>query len=185
MASQGPNTGTMVDGGGGDPWTGGSPLTWDEENVDSDPLNATGFGFSIPSTATITSVTGQITRWSDDVNDGTDYSVNLIVGGSAVSPNKASGSYWPTSSGAQSYTWNVPGDISLTPSQVNASDFGLCLVAQAVRQAGNSYISQMELTVNYTPAGGGTPINGLASGANGLSSAQLLANTPLMLLLDL
>lgn len=158
MATYGPNspsatsqTGTGVD------WT------WDGTNnayaADDNPAYAsdtgetktllvTGFGFSIPSGQSIVGVTVEIRRMAPfQENDITDTDVQLVIGGAATGDDKASGSYWPWNSyqyasyGGASDTWG----LSITRSQVNASDFGVSLKATAATDTG--YVDHIRVTV--------------------------------------
>lgn len=106
MASEGPNSpGTLADDSsvGTEEWT-------DESNAAaSDDAYAA------------TALTGTATK---------DNSVRLVVGGSVTGDDKASGSFWPGSDpdsyvsyGSSSDDWSA----SLTPTNVNASDFGVAV----------------------------------------------------------
>jgi hypothetical protein len=109
-----------------------------------------GFGFSIPSTATILGVVVSLTKGSEDTNLNnyiTDYSVKLCVSGtptgiehadtvthwSQVTNQSQIGTNWGTATyGTSTDTWG----LTLTPAQVNASTFGVAIAAQAPGPSG-------------------------------------------------
>ncbi len=113
-------------------------------------LQATDFGFSVPVGATITGVTARVTRRSANDRTGFDVIVKLIKGGSLVGTDNSSPAAWPiTLTGA-----NYGGDLwgtTLTPADVNASDFGVSI------QATNTdtfdpllVVDAIQVRVNYT-----------------------------------
>jgi hypothetical protein len=121
-------------------------------------LKATGFGFSVPSDATIDSITVEIERhaggFPSSIADGT---VSLVVGSSVQGSNQASPVTWPATDLYAQYgpmSWG----LSLTPANVNASNFGVVIAAidtAGVGQcpnAGVAFIDHIWLTVVYTPA---------------------------------
>lgn len=96
-------------------------------------LKATNFGFTIPTGATIDGIVVEIDRKCSD--DSSDYCTDNIVRlqkSSFQGDNKAIGSatHWPTSDayatyGASNDLWG----LSFTPSDINASDFGVGISA--------------------------------------------------------
>lgn len=91
-------------------------------------INVTGFGFSVPSDATITGVTCGIDRSRSGGSTGEIRfnTVQLIVGGARSGTAKSSATNFPTTEayqtfGANNNLWGA----SLTPTNVNASNFGI------------------------------------------------------------
>lgn len=126
-------------------------------------LTATNFGFSVPAGATINGVT---VVWQtsclrvDGVCVAKDYLCKLIKGGAISGDNKAAGTDMTASN--TDYTYGSTSDlwgVSLTYTDVNASDFG---VAISYQYAGNGTQNQglrvdyMTLSVDYTEAAGAT-----------------------------
>jgi hypothetical protein len=129
-------------------------------------LSAMGFGFSIPSTATIDGITVSVYRKAA-INTTrtwlTDLSLRLIKGGYVVGDDKASFiDKWPTTTGWNSYgTLTDLWGTTWTPTQINASDFGIAISAQQVGTnltVDTAYIDYLYATVYYTyVAPTGTP----------------------------
>jgi hypothetical protein len=122
--------------------------------IDSDTLLATGFGFSIPSGATIDGIQVDVERkfagTGGNVNDAGD---NLWTGGSVK--GSASASYsWSTTEAYVTYggataKWGT----TWTPADINADDFGFGM--QASVSAGALYscvasVDHIRITVYYT-----------------------------------
>lgn len=175
MSSQGPNSGgTFADGGEvvGLQWTNpGNAAASDNSYAtkicstsgsSSNTLQATNFGFSIPSGATINGITVEIERKS---NRGSptlvDASVKLIKGGTVSGTDKASASTWPTADayatyGSSSDLWG----LTLTDSDVNASNFGVSLRVKQSPTGGKltatANVDHIRITVTYTGGGGGS-----------------------------
>ena len=164
-------------------------------NGNSGILSATNFGFSIPSNATINGVQVTIGRFASGsvVRDNV---VQLIIGGTQTGNNKAvtgNGTDWPT--GAANEATRLYGGVSdlwgtaLTAAQVNASNFGVALVAR--NTSGNTRtasVDYIQIAVTYTiigatnwftePSGGtsfgsGNPFNPVGGGSDLLNT-----NTP-------
>ncbi len=124
----------------------------------TDYLNVTNLGLTIPTTNTICGVVVTINRQnftflSLGSSTTTDNSILLIKGGSRVgTDHAATGVSWPSSAGTASY--GSSGDLwgtTLTPSDVNASNFGVAisakLVAQILSVAFVAEIDQVTVTV--------------------------------------
>jgi len=121
----------------------------------TDYLWATTFGFTIPAGATIDGVKVYIERRSNRATAIRDDIVQLIKAGSRQGNNKASGTAWPTTDAYASYggaadMWG----LSLTPAQVNASNFGVVLTAYNAWYEGNAYAycDHIYIIVYYTEA---------------------------------
>jgi RHS repeat-associated protein len=128
--------------------------------ADSQYLTETGFGFTVPSTATVTGLQVQVER-NGQASSGSqvnDQTVQLVSAGSAVGTNKAdTGTNWPASDTTASYggaadTWSA----TLTPSVANASGFGVEVRVQSSGSAGTraANVDGLQATVNYTMEGG-------------------------------
>lgn len=171
MASQGPRGGsTHVDTlDNGQPWSNvGNLLLPDGQyaNIlvatltDSNSIHSTGFGFTIPGTATVDGVLVEILGHSNDIAPFYPW-VQLIVGGVEQGNNYGSGvdpaaqldsfdSY--KSFGGSSDKWG----LSPTPAQVNASDFGVDwkIGDESEFAGGGTFdIDYIRVTVFYTEAG--------------------------------
>lgn len=117
-------------------------------------LKCTNFGFSVPSDATVDGIQvsveriGTLTRVSDE-------KIQLVKGGSLQGDNKASATAWPTSDGTATYggaadKWG----LTWSPSDVNASDFGVVVRAKSSNNA-TPGVDHVQITVTYTPAASG------------------------------
>jgi len=124
----------------------------------TDYLTVTNLGLSIPSTNTICGVVVTINRRNFSLlslgsSTATDNSILLIKGGSRVgTDHAATAASWPTTSATASY--GASGDMwgtTLTPADVNASNFGVAisakLVAQILSVAFTAQIDEVTVTV--------------------------------------
>ena len=122
----------------------------------SDYLDLSNFGFSLPSGATVNGVTVSIER-ARSIGACQDDTVQLIKGGTASGNNKAATSTdWPTSDAAAAYggvsdLWG----LTLTDTDVNASNFGVRIAAKAATTA-QAEIDFVSISIDYTAAAGGT-----------------------------
>jgi len=98
----------------------------------TDYLEATGLASTVPDGATITGIVVTVTRKDAD-GSTKDSSVELIVGGSLSGSNKANTSAtWPESDSGANY--GASNDMwlnTLTPSMVNASNFGVAISVES------------------------------------------------------
>jgi hypothetical protein len=121
--------------------------------VSSGTLDATNYGFALPAGATVTGITARIDRKTSASSTIRDFTVQLLKAGSPVGSNKAAtGTNWGTSDayatyGSGSDLWGT----TWTQSDVNASNFGLRLVARnnSGSTTATASIDHMELTVDY------------------------------------
>ena len=116
---------------------------------------ATGFGFAIPTGATIDGITAHIEKASSRSNRVYDLSVKLVIGGTVSGNEKASGTAWATSDTVSAY--GGAADLwGLTPSQsdVNSSNFGIAVAAYST-DAEDATIDHITLTVDYTAGAAG------------------------------
>jgi hypothetical protein len=124
----------------------------------SDYINVTNLGLSVPSANTICGVAVTINRQTFALlalgaSTVSDNSIKLIKAGAMVgTEHAATGVAWPTSLGATTYgnssdLWGT----TLTPADVNASNFGVAistkLVAQILSVAFSAHIDQVTVTV--------------------------------------
>lgn len=117
-------------------------------------LQATGFNFAIPASATITGIMVEIGKRSVTPASFTDLQVTL-VGGSGPSANRAqTGIVWPVGTFAPR-TYGAAGDswgLAWTPDQINSSAFGVQLKATTV-SFGTVEVDYMKINVYYTASG--------------------------------
>ncbi len=112
-------------------------------------LKATGFGFSIPSTATVTGI--QVDIESREGLPGTQIQesvVKLVVGGSVRGLNRA-GCYLTTEDTYCQHGWTLDTwGLTLTPSDVNSSNFG-AVVSYFAMTDDTVYVDHIRMTVYY------------------------------------
>ncbi len=94
----------------------------------SEYLKASGFGFAIPSYATIMGIEVKVGRFATDVSAMKDNAVKLVKSGAVVGDNKALPDYWPTTEAVATYggssdLWGT----AWLPSDINASNFGIVI----------------------------------------------------------
>lgn len=125
----------------------------------SNPLNCTGFGFSIPGGSTINGIqveervqTGGVTA------DVLTTKAELIKGGvTQTGTNRASNNPWQNvftylSFGGSSDLWGN----TWTSSDINASNFGVlfdCTGGTNFKESGNAQIDHVRITITYTSGG--------------------------------
>lgn len=112
-------------------------------------LKCTNFGFTIPTDTTITGITVNVERNSTVGLTTTDNSVKLVKGGAISGNDKATGTTWPTSDAVATYgsatdLWG----LSLLPSDVNASNFGV-VVSAITTLAATASIDYVSITIDY------------------------------------
>ena len=123
-------------------------------------LKATNFGFAIPASATICGISVWIKKKATGINifnSISDEQVRLVVGGTVAGNDAASGAAWTGTSsfsayGSTSDTWGM----SLTPAQVNSSNFGVAIAASYSGLAGVLLTAEidyimMQVTYVYAP----------------------------------
>jgi hypothetical protein len=177
MSTQGPNFGSAATGntgGEGSPitdWTNPTNANADDgaaaTSIASPPIQGTtadlivtGFGFSIPSGATINGVTVDIKR-KDPLGNCADRVVKLVVSGAAAGNNKAAASTLYPFAAFGTATYGSASDLwgnALTDAIVNASNFGVLLRVQSISpkgSAGTPAVDFIRITITYTGGGGG------------------------------
>ena len=161
--SQGPNsagTGTDDSSFGTTSWTSPGNISSSDGSEatafipsggpgDSHYLVGTNFGFSIPLSATINGILFEPQN-TEHCEESIDTRIRLVKGGVIGSTDRSTGSDWGNGSyipyGSSSDLWGT----TLTPSDVNASNFGIALAAHSVN--GNSCVGvdHVRATVYYT-----------------------------------
>jgi hypothetical protein len=120
-------------------------------------LKYTGFGFNIPTSATITGIRVRKEGYYDGSLSGNSRA-QLVKGGSP------SGDVWTQNFGTSENTFSR-GDntdmwgLTLTPNDINASNFGFILWSDISDGAGKVYIDWADITVYYTDDGGNYEVN--------------------------
>lgn len=116
-------------------------------------LDATSFGFSIPTTATIVGIYAQIVRSASSSSSLDDEDVYLLKAGAASGSDKFNTNDYATYDTTEDYggssdLWGT----TWTPAQINASNFGLRLkVDNDNGSSRTAYIDHMQITVYYRP----------------------------------
>jgi Tfp pilus assembly protein PilX len=118
-------------------------------------LDATSFGFAIPSDATITGIRVSLERGASVSDNIGDVDVYLLKGGSTtgITDHAVSGD-WGASDAIRTYgsstdLWGT----TWTPANVNASNFGFRLkVDNDSSSSRTAYVDHVQITVYYTPA---------------------------------
>ena len=135
-------------------------------------LQATNYGFAIPTGAIINGITVSINRVSSS-NDGNDSvqdnSLRLVKAGTVVGTSLDSSNDWPISFGTATYggisdLWGT----SWTPAQISATDFGVALAAE--NESNNSRtatVDYIQVSVTYTENTAPTVTNVTSTLANG------------------
>ena len=200
--SSGPNNagvGVSTSTGSGTTWTNPGNITADDTSYatvrlgmygSSRYLQGTSYGFSIPTTATIDTITVVINRQSSG-NSVTDSNVRLLKAGALIGNNLASGTSWPNGSfGTATYGGAVAlwGD-TWTPADINNTNFGVSLSASNGTFSNRDLsVDYMQITVTYTlpvpttTVGDGTtpPANKFVEGSDtnkAVSAFTLATNT--------
>ena len=154
------------------PWTVPIPETWNTTGSAECQLSANsigwylvidnGFGFEIPTSSIINGIVVEIACRG---TSGTVYDSEVVIvkGGVLGEINRkntnawASGSFQYVSHGGATDLW----DITWTPAQINASNFGVAVSPKTIGDASDADINGVKITVYYTPTNIKT-VNGLA-----------------------
>lgn len=154
-------TTSVTASGNGTSWTNTSNATTSNNSYATAALTsatvsvnlvATGFGFSIPTDAT---VRGIQVEWEKKVSAGTtafDNSIRVVKGGSIGATDKSSATAWATSDTWESYgggseLWGE----SWTPSDINSSNFGVALSARNTSGTSRTFsVDSVRIRIFYT-----------------------------------
>jgi Tfp pilus assembly protein PilX len=140
-------------------------------NAQSANLDATNFGFNLPTGSTIVGIRATIERAASNSNSIEDYDVYLLKNGSPSGSDKASTTDWTTSDSQRNYgsssdLWGT----SWTQAQVQASNFGLRLkVRNLTSSSRTAYVDHIELEVFYQPP----PSTTIGTSSTPLASVQV------------
>ncbi len=164
----GPGTGTSDSSSAGTvPWVNPGNVTADDGSfatsaaifvampINSYYLDATNFGFAVPSGAVIWGVAGQFKRQSTISVGITDNLVVLVKGGTPGGTNHAAAGNWPTSEAFAGYGGFI--DLwgqTLSSGDVNSSGFGIA-ISSAATATGTAEIDYATLAVYYVLAAPG------------------------------
>lgn len=116
-------------------------------------LVATGYGFTIPSTAVICGITVEVEKRATGLLESVnDHSVKIVKGGAVVGSEHAKSGVWPSSDtyytyGSNSDNWGT----SWTPADINAANFGVAISANlfGVTVLPSSQVDNVRITVDY------------------------------------
>lgn len=124
----------------------------------SNYLKVTGFGFSIPSGATIDGIVVGIERKRSGYCSANDNTVKIVKGGTIDGTNKATATAYTTTDtyedhGSSSDLWG----LTWTDSDINSSTFGVAISCTLSPFKSGQYarIDHVRITVYYTSGGGG------------------------------
>lgn len=128
----------------------------------SNYLKATNFGFNIPAGSTIDGVVVEVERKSIASDQNKDTNVKLVKGGVISGNNKAdTATYWSTTDTYKSYgASNDLWGVTLTPTDVNASDFGVVFSVYGFSNFRTGYVDHIRITIYYTSSGGSATVSG-------------------------
>ncbi|UAY52835.1 hypothetical protein [Ferruginibacter albus] len=116
-------------------------------------LQATNYGFTIPTEATIKGITVTVGRFGSSSSSGIiDNSIKLIKAGSIVGSSLASTSTWSTSEAVATYggATNLWGN-TLTPADINSSNFGVALSVKTNSSSNRTAsVDYMTIAVTYS-----------------------------------
>lgn len=128
----------------------------------SEYILATGYGFAIPGTATITGIVVKALTASDSNAAGvSDQSVKLWKSVVLAPNDHANGSNWGLSFSYQTYGSSMDlWGTTWTPADINSSGFGVAYAAKNLTSNGRSgYVDYISVTVYYTVPSGGSWTN--------------------------
>lgn len=167
MASQGPNSGSTAANDttvGSVAWTGPSDALTSNNiwsycflssmGPQSNYLKITGFGFSVPSGATIDRIVVEVERHASAIDKFNDYSAKLVIGGTITGNDKADATHWPTSDTYLVYDYTTAQwGVTVTDTDINASNFGFVLSANWLAAAApQAFVDHVRITIYYTAA---------------------------------
>jgi len=121
-------------------------------NGSSGILRLSGFGFTIPATATVNGIVVTIERHAATQGRITDQNIRLLLDGTEAGSNKALSQSWTASDTIVKYGGSTDkwGNTALTPANINTSGFGLAIQLQNRAAAVQTFIDMVSVTVYYT-----------------------------------
>ena len=137
-------------------------------------LKCTGYGFNIPSGATITGIVAGVQDYSQKTFY--DQAVQLVKGGTIQSTNYGTNSRFPNPEGYTYYGGNS--DLwgnSWTTTDINSGNFGVAFAAQRgpYNSTDTAYVDYMPITVSYTIPAGPTVVSIALAGTNPTNAATV------------
>jgi hypothetical protein len=165
-------TGTNLAGVGNVPWTSPGNIattnatdraTATLNNTISNYLEGIGYGFTIPTDATILGIQLAIgkVRQSGQGNTMYDNQVVLIKNGSVVGSNYANTTAWSRDQGSPVETvYGGSSDLwgsTWTPAQINSPNFGAAISAKTTGSRIDAYVYYIRIAVTYLPAPASEP----------------------------
>lgn len=160
--------------GTGSGWTNPSNVTADDGNSATrsaaNPLvfNSTNFGFALPSTDVIDSITVRVDNWAETSPASTS-SLQLIKAGTPVGTDNAA---WLTWTGSEATT-NLSGGLwgtTWTADDINNSGFGVAIDAITDGDPADFFLEYVEITVYHS----GSSIQRSPTGGVGYSSGGFI-----------
>jgi hypothetical protein len=165
MPSSGPNYASVSANdpiGGFVPWAnlsnatgagnwGGAGARSDVDKSVSEFLKLTGYGFSIPTGATIDGIQVEVSKGFFSGSNAGTLSAIMYKAGSQVGTSKNSTGFAPETFGSPTDLWGT----TWTPAEINASGFGFGLSSNGGANGVSVVVSGARITVHYTDAGGG------------------------------
>jgi hypothetical protein len=120
----------------------------------TDYIMITGFGFSIPATATVNGISVSVRKSASGLLENVqDQSVMIIQNGNIAGTEHASSGAWPLTEtffnyGSTSDLWG----LSWAPNDINASNFGISISANlaGLSVLPTAYIDDVQITICYT-----------------------------------
>ena len=153
--------GTNVPSVDKEPWinpgnitTAGTPyaeVTLYHLHLISNYLQATDYGFAIPTDADITGIEVMVNRMAE--TSVVDNEVRLVMAGTPIGDNKANSALWPATLG--SVTYGSPTDLwgtTWTPAEINSANFGAAISAVRSNNGNNlrnAVVDTIQITVYY------------------------------------
>lgn len=134
----------------------------------SNLLQASGYNFGVPSTATVNGITVTVLKGSTPTTDVVDGTVQLLKAGTGTGSNKANGTVWgtvPTAVyGSSSDLWGT----TWTPADINNPSFGIQISAHELDNPGGDtpQIDFISIAVTYTVPTGTTSVSDLLEATN-------------------
>ena len=141
---------------------GGLEIEYVEKNVQMDVwydlpeqteyLETSAYGFSVPTNATVTGIAVSVTRLASGAVSDTN--VQLMKAGAVQATNRSAGAGWPGSSAVA--VFGGPSDLwgtTWAPSDVNNAGFGAAVAASLLEAGTVSYVDLVAITVYYTVLG--------------------------------